>query len=760
MKFHKTLPLILASAASAFASASVDQFKFVEINGAPAGASLDSLAVADVDALTLGPGGSVTRLGSVPGGLRFGIESGGLVPNLPGARSITATPDFFIVGGDAGGLAVGRVSPSGINWQKVNVGTANTMNRLAIIGGNLVAITGSRKTFYGATNNLNSFSGADVLGGSFFETYNNVVGFSSGDGAIVGNSGVIRYSSNSGVTFVNARPFGSSTIPVTDAARLGGKLYATTADGSVLSSEIPSDLSKSPVGWNWQSVNVSGQRALRAIALHGEQLIVVGDAGAAFYLNGTNWTAISNLPASATSADLTFVEAPARGQFQGAVVVASKSSIYLGTPMPKPALLSGLKLETCSSNDISGKVFVAAPAVDPLDKFVQIDWLSGANRLLTNSTSFALFENRTGNFGYQAVARDYRSGVESVSVQVAHRVFQNPAAPVARQSLYEQCASDPISTLSVAPVEGVHFDWYDAEGRLLVSGVGENGVTYTPPVKVSGTYYVEAVAAHEASECRSVTRTRVDFRVNALPAAPKVFGTKLSIAACEDLPVLAVEPVSGVNFTWYSSATGGEVVSTNTTFLPTLKQTKTFYVEATSAITGCRSLERTPVTLTVRPAFQLTSEDVLVRLGETNKSVSLKVGMSADYKDYHTSRWSGNGDGAFADSDAFSTTYTPGTNDLANGIVRVSLQVSDSGVLCSAQTTEFRIVYVQAAPSLAISVDAGGVTTLRWPPAPGYRLVATGSLSLTEGEVVSDGEAGSLVIPVVEGVRFYRLVAQ
>ena len=855
MKIYKTLLAVFVSATCAFGSPTVDQLKFIEISGASKGITIDSLAIADSDALTLGPSGSVARIGMMPQGLRFEIEKIGVVANLLGARSISATPEYFIVGGELGGLAVGRISQSGINWTNTSIATSNSVMRVATLGGNFVAITGSRKTFYGSTNNLNSLVMSDIQGGSFLETYNNVVGFSAGDGAIVGNGGVIRYSSNSGATFVIARPFGSSTVSVTDSAKLDGRLYATLADGSVLSSDIPSDLSKSPAGWNWQSANVSGQRALRSIAIYGDQLVVVGDGGAAYYLNGTNWIALENLPASAKSANLIAVKSATRGQFHGTALIASASSIYLGTPIPKAAvLLSVARLETCSSNSIpEGETFLATPAADALEKFVQIDWFSAGNRFRINTNSLPLFESRTDTFKYQAVARDYRSGVESVPTEVTHQVFQNPAAPVAERSVYEQCASEPTAKLAVNPGSaGTVFRWYATVDALtilheglqfevpattnivyFVEAVDTNhltlcqSVTRTPvelrvfqnpaapvaersvyeqcaseptaklavnpgpagtvfrwyatvdaltnlheglqfevPATTNIVYFVEAVDTNHLTFCQSVTRTRVELKINPLPDAPKLVSTNLSILACEDLPNLAVQALPGVKFAWYADASGGVAVSTNVTFMPTAKVTKTYYVEAISEITGCISSTRTPVTLTVRPEIQLAAKDVVVRYGDTNTSVVLKVGVTPNYESYHTFTWRSLGDGGFTNANSFSTAYVPGTNDLASGIVKVNLEVVDSlvtsgsGLLCNAKTATFRIIYAKTPPSLKISMDEKGVVAITWLPAPGYQLVGSNSLSPTDDLVVSDGEAGSYTISAEEGVRFYRLVSQ
>lgn len=851
MKFYEMLLAGCASVICAFASSNVEELRFVEISGASKGISFESFAISDSNALTLSTNGSVALVGPSPQLLQFGIETSSSPSSLVGIRSIAADRDFFIVGGDSGSLAIGRLSRSGIEWQRTSVGATNNINRIALIGSNLVAITGGRKTFYGPTrnltNSLNSFGLSDIQAGSFIESYVNVVGFSDGSGAIVGYGGVIRYSYNGGATFVVARPHGSSKFAVTDAAKVGDKLYVTTTDGNILSSTIPSDLSKSPNGWNWQSFNVSGTKPLRSIAAHYNQLVAVGDGGAVFRFSGSNWSPLENLPPAAKSADLIGVKTSTEGEFAGTVAIASKSSIFLGTTVPQPVLVirstNGItdRIETCCDNLGTNSFKVSSGA------FTKVDWFSGGQRFRTNSANLEPFEKRPGTHKYQAAARDYRSGVESALVEVTHvaypnpeaptvenseveacvsegtatlvvkpgppgiifrwysaadpltnvaeglrfvvptttnavyfveaedtnhvtlrcrstnrtqislTVHANPLAPVALQSRVEQCAGDAAVALEVKGGDGVRFEWFTAANGGEKIG---DGAAFVPTNRVSAIYYVESVDTTHSTNCRSVTRTPVELVVNPLPDAPKLVTSQLSIATCEDLPTLEVQAISGIRYLWYTSATGDELVSTNATFTPTEKKTKTYFVQAASENTGCLSAQRTPVELTVRPVIELKPQDVIVRHGDTNTSVVLKVGMTPEYKNYHTSSWRSMGDGQFTDANSFSTTYVPGTNDLANGIVKVNLTVVDSGLLCSSKVADVRIIYAKAPPGLKISMDEKGGVLISWTPAPGYQLVASESLSMTDRLVVSDGEAGSFTIPAAEGIRFYRLIGQ
>jgi hypothetical protein len=387
---------------------------------------------------------------------------------------------------------------------------------------------------------------------------------------------------------------------------------------------------------------------------------------------------------------------------------------------------------------------------------------------LTNLHEGLQFEvPATTNIVYfvEAVDTNHVTCCQSVTrTPVELKVFQNPAAPVAELSVYEQCASELTAKLAVNPgPAGTVFRWYATVDALTNL---HEGLQFEVPATTNMVYFVEAVDTNHVTCCQSVTRTPVKLKINPLPDAPKVASTNLSILACEDLPNLAVQAVPGVKFAWYADASGGVAVSTNLTFMPTAKVTRIYYVEATSENTGCISSTRTPVTLTVRPEIQLAAKDVVVPYGSTNTSVVLRVGVTPNYESYHTSTWRGMGDGAFADANSFSTTYVPGTNDLASGIVKVNLEVVDSlaisgsGLLCNVKTATFRIIYAKMPPSLKISVDENGVVEITWPPAPGYQLVANKSYPFTDDLVVSDGEKGSHTISAEEGVRFYQLKSQ
>lgn len=94
-----------------------------------------------------------------------------------------------------------------------------------------------------------------------------------------------------------------------------------------------------------------------------------------------------------------------------------------------------------------------------------------------------------------------------------------------------------------------------------------------------------------------VTIVSMDVTVNPSPVAPTSNG---DILECAQSPIqtltAAATPPAGSTIVWYTAATGGAVVAN-----PTLSTvgTVTYYAESSSTATGCTSLTRTPVKLTI-----------------------------------------------------------------------------------------------------------------------------------------------------------------
>ncbi|WP_158798321.1 putative Ig domain-containing protein [Pedobacter sp. L105] len=100
--------------------------------------------------------------------------------------------------------------------------------------------------------------------------------------------------------------------------------------------------------------------------------------------------------------------------------------------------------------------------------------------------------------------------------------------------------------------------------------------------------------------------TSTNYVVNVTVPAPAVAGA----VTCSGTPVTLTvsNPVAGVTYNWYAAASGGNALSTGTTFqTPVITASTTYYAEGVS---GTASSTRTPVTVTLKP--NATAADITV----------------------------------------------------------------------------------------------------------------------------------------------------
>ena len=229
-----------------------------------------------------------------------------------------------------------------------------------------------------------------------------------------------------------------------------------------------------------------------------------------------------------------------------------------------------------------------------------------------------------------ALTRDTVYYVEATSstggctsgTRTAANVLVNAAlpAPTVTNNNVTTCTGS-TATLSVqSPQTGITYNWYDAATGGTQVGTGASFTT--PAITATATYYVEAVGG---TNCVS-PRTAVTVTVATAPAAPTVTfnapGSTINVG--ETATINATSATTGVVFNWYLQATGGTPVFTGASYTtPALTATTTYYVEAALSGTGCPSVTRTPVTITVRPGLNLDCDGAT---SETNSATGICVG--------------------------------------------------------------------------------------------------------------------------------------
>ncbi|TKC04262.1 Ig-like domain-containing protein [Pedobacter frigoris] len=192
---------------------------------------------------------------------------------------------------------------------------------------------------------------------------------------------------------------------------------------------------------------------------------------------------------------------------------------------------------------------------------------------------------------YVEVSKGSCSNQLRVPVNVA--VTTAPAAPVVA-AVAPVCSgsSTPISISN--PIPGTTYNWY--ADQTSVTPIF-SGTTYTTPVLTANTtYYVEAANG----TCTSATRTAVAVTVNTLPVLPQVQASATTINAGQTVILTASSTDPNVTFNWYTSPTSTIPVYSGSTYVtPPLTTTTTYYLSASSTVTGCSSASRVQVTINV-----------------------------------------------------------------------------------------------------------------------------------------------------------------
>ncbi|AMR30558.1 hypothetical protein A0256_03525 [Mucilaginibacter sp. PAMC 26640] len=171
-----------------------------------------------------------------------------------------------------------------------------------------------------------------------------------------------------------------------------------------------------------------------------------------------------------------------------------------------------------------------------------------------------------------------------------------PVNPVLAANNVQICSGEN-ATLTVSNAAGATVNWYDAptNGNLLFTGPS---ITVTPVTTMN--YYAEITNGN----CSGPARTLGTVVVNPGPAKPGVQAAAVQVCQGSTATLAVANPVTGVTYSWYTTATGGTVAFTGATVTTgAITANITYYVEATIISSGCiNNGGRTPVAVTVNGA--------------------------------------------------------------------------------------------------------------------------------------------------------------
>ncbi|WP_405410808.1 gliding motility-associated C-terminal domain-containing protein [Maribacter sp. Asnod1-A12] len=211
------------------------------------------------------------------------------------------------------------------------------------------------------------------------------------------------------------------------------------------------------------------------------------------------------------------------------------------------------------------------------------------NTLMVTDVTLAM----TGN-SYRAIATSPATSCsDAISDEVVLTVNTAPPVPTSGGDITE-CEQDPIQTLTATatPPSGASIIWYDA----LTGG----NVVVSPTLNAVGTITYFAESNDTVNGCPSVGRTAVTLTIQPALVAPTSGG---DITECEQDPIQTLTATatvpSGSTLVWYDAASGGSVVASPEW---STVGTEIYYAESQDDSTGCPSVTRTAVSLTIQPA--------------------------------------------------------------------------------------------------------------------------------------------------------------
>lgn len=194
------------------------------------------------------------------------------------------------------------------------------------------------------------------------------------------------------------------------------------------------------------------------------------------------------------------------------------------------------------------------------------------------------------------VAASTSGGCISASrTSVSVTVNPSPAAPAVANATLQACPGQTVTLNALNPDATLTYKWYTVPtGGTAIA----TGATYvTPGITANQMYYLEA---QNSNGCASPTRTAVSVQATPAPGAPTITGNDNGVCPGKTATLTAASTTTGVDFRWYTVATGGTPIYTGATFVtPALNANTTYYVEAVTT-GGCISAgQRTTVNVNI-----------------------------------------------------------------------------------------------------------------------------------------------------------------
>ncbi|WP_212001227.1 gliding motility-associated C-terminal domain-containing protein [Chitinophaga sp. HK235] len=244
-------------------------------------------------------------------------------------------------------------------------------------------------------------------------------------------------------------------------------------------------------------------------------------------------------------------------------------------------LLGGIQLTTYNGNAPGDSVLINNP-------LVSYTLLGTGNQAIIEFVPTHIFD---------AVQLKLKSGILGALTEIGFNYAQRALVkPSVQASQLSVCAGNTATLNVLSPVTGITYRWYTSNGTYLT---GKDGISFTTgPLTSDTSFFVEAFR----NGCASKTRTRIDIKVGAVPAAPSVLSTDVEVCSGSNAELAISNPLPGYSYHWFNVPTGGSKLNTDSGFTFTVVNVTapaTYYVEAMNDSCGTVSATRTAVNVTI-----------------------------------------------------------------------------------------------------------------------------------------------------------------
>lgn len=309
-------------------------------------------------------------------------------------------------------------------------------------------------------------------------------------------------------------------------------------------------------------------------------------------------------------------------------VIKFTGNTLCSSPRVQVTATIGTPLPFTVSNDttVCSNATTALTVTTPTTNYNSVTW-SPATNLFTNAAgTIPYVANTHANTVY---VRNVNGGVQQYIVNATNTTTQCtasdtitvtsfPATGTAIATPGELCVSG-TATLTLTPtmtIPGMGIQWQTSDNNTTFTNVSSagNAASYTTP-SITTTKYYRAVVSNGAVTCFNSTSDTV--RVN-----NPVLSSSNGASRCgAGTLTLSATANTGSVVTWYSTATGGTVLATGTSYTtPSLTTTTNYWVSARSQnLSSCES-PRVQVTATIlpKPTASLTPTGIInICSGET-----------------------------------------------------------------------------------------------------------------------------------------------